>query len=160
LLIDSSRFGEVEVADDAVLAFPDGLIGLPGTRYALLAHSPESPFYWLHSTEHPEIAVPVTSPWLFFADYEVRVPDEDARRLSLDDPGKADIFVVVRARERLEDFTVNLAGPLIVHAEARLGKQIINDTRGYAVRHPLFSEVELNDVQASSPRVPVVAEAI
>jgi flagellar assembly factor FliW len=160
LLIDSTRFGEVEVADDAVLTFPDGLIGLPGTRYVLLAKSPESPFYWLHSAEHAEIAVPVTSPWLFFADYEVRVPDEDARRLSLDDPGKADIFVVVRAAEQLEDFTVNLAGPVILHGDARLGRQIINDTRGYAVRHPLFSEVELNDVQASNPRVPVAAEAI
>ena len=107
-----------------------------------------------------EIAVPVTSPWLFFADYEVRVPDEDARRLGLDDPGQADIFVVVRAAEQLEDFTANLAGPLVIHAEPRLGRQIINDTRGYAFRHPLFSEVELNDVQASSPRVPVAAEAI
>lgn len=160
MIIDSSRFGPVEIADDAVLTFAEGLIGLPGTRYVLLPHSSESPFFWLHSVEHAEIAVPVTSPWLFFADYEVRVPDEDARRLSLDDPGKADIFVVVRAAERLEDFTANLAGPLVIHAEPRLGRQIINDTRGYAVRHPLFSEVELNDVQASSPRVPVAAEAI
>jgi len=159
VIIDSTRFGEVEVADDAVLTFPDGMIGLPGARYVLLAASPESPFYWLHSAEHPGIAVPVTSPWLFFADYEVRVPDEDARRLELADPGDADIFVVVRATERLEEFTVNLAGPVIVHAGARLGRQIINDTRGYAARHPLFSEVELNDVQASSPRVPVAAEA-
>ena len=160
MVIDSSRFGEVEIADDAVLTFPDGLIGLPGTQYVLLPHSSESPFYWLHSVEHPEIAVPVTSPWPFFGDYEVRVNDDDARRVSLEDPGKAEILVVVRASEALEDFTVNLAGPLVVNAEQRLGKQIINDTRGYAVRHPLFSEVELNDVQASSPRVPVAAEAV
>jgi flagellar assembly factor FliW len=160
MVIDSTRFGEVEVADDAVLSFADGLIGLPGTRYALLANSPDSPFYWLHSVEHPEIAVPVTTPWLFFSDFEVRVPDDDARRLELDDPAQADIFVIVRAASKLEDFTVNLAAPVIIHADRRLGRQIMNDTRGYAVRHPLFSEVELADVQASTPRVPVAAEAV
>ena len=30
--IESTRFGTLEVRDDAVLTFPDGLIGLPGTR--------------------------------------------------------------------------------------------------------------------------------
>jgi flagellar assembly factor FliW len=158
--IDSTRFGTVEVAETAVLSFPDGLIGLPGTRYALLANTPDSPFYWLHSVEHAEIAVPLTAPWLFFPDYEVRVPDEDARKLDLANPADADIFVVVRASERLEDFTVNLTAPVILHTEKRLGRQIINDVRGYAVRHPLFSEVEPNDVQASTPRVPVAAEAV
>jgi flagellar assembly factor FliW len=160
LLIESTRFGEVEVADDAVLSFPDGLIGLPGTRYALLANSPDSPFYWLHSVEHPEIAVPVTTPWLFFSDYEVGIPDEDTRRLELDDPTQTDIFVIVRAASELESFTANLAAPVVLHTERRLGRQIMNDTRGYAVRHPLFSEVELSDVQASTPRVPVAAEAV
>ena len=33
--IESTRFGRVDIADDAVINFPDGLIGLPGTRYAL-----------------------------------------------------------------------------------------------------------------------------
>ena len=110
--------------------------------------------------EHPEIAVPVTTPWLFFSDYEVRVPDEDARRLGLENNGQVDIFVVVRATEQLEDFSVNLAAPVILHTDKRQGRQIMNDAGGYAVRHPLFSEVELNDVQASTPRVPVAAEAI
>ena len=31
MLIESTRFGRLDVRDDTVLAFPDGLIGLPGT---------------------------------------------------------------------------------------------------------------------------------
>ena len=95
--ISSTRFGEVEVRDDAVLEFPDGLIGLPGTRYALLGDAPDSPFFWLHSVDHDDVAVPVTNPWLFFDSYEVRVSDEDAARLELIDPADADILCVVRA---------------------------------------------------------------
>ena len=159
MIISSTRFGEVEVRDDAVLAFPDGLFGLPGNQYALLGDAPDSPFFWLHSTEHDDVAVPVTNPWLFFDAYEVRVSDEDAARLELLDPADADILCVVRASERLEDFSVNLAAPVVLHTASRLGRQIINDAHGYAVREPLFGEVELGDVQATTPRVPVAAQA-
>src|SRR5215475_10172921 len=106
--IDSTRFGTLEVRDDTVLSFPNGLIGLPGTSYVLVAQSDQTPFYWLHSAEDPAVAVPVTMPWLFFSEYEVRVPDEDASQLHLSDPGSAQIFCVVRAASLLADFTINL----------------------------------------------------
>ena len=158
-MITSTRFGEVEVRDDAVLEFPDGLIGLPGTRYALLGNTPDSPFFWLHSVDHDDIAVPVTNPWLFFDSYEVRVSDDDAARLALADPADADIYCVVRATEDIENCSVNLAAPVVLHTNNRVGRQIINDAHGYAVREPLFGEVELGDVQATTPRVPVAAQA-
>jgi flagellar assembly factor FliW len=157
--IESTRFGSLEVRDETVITFPDGLIGLPGTTYALVAKSENTPFYWLHSAEHPDVAVPVTMPWLFFSGYEVRVPDEDAARLLLSDSGAAEIFCVVRAAPQLEDFTINLAGPVIVNASRRIGRQIINAAGGYAVRQPLFSEVELNEVRNDPARVVVSATA-
>jgi flagellar assembly factor FliW len=157
--IESTRFGTLDVRDETVITFPDGLIGLPGKRYALVAQSERTPFYWLHSADHADVAVPVTMPWLFFSDYEVRVPDEDAAQLMLADPGSAEIFCVVRAAQSLEDFTINLAGPVIVNGDAQLGRQIINDAGGYAVRQPLFSEVQLNEVRAGSARSSVPATA-
>ncbi len=160
MLIDSTRFGTIEVADEAVVTFPDGLIGLPGTSYALVGHAENSPFLWLHSTEHADVALPVTTPWLFFSDYEVRVPEEDARRLGLADSEDALILCVVRAAERVTDCTVNLAGPVILHRSKRVGRQIINDAGGYSVRHPLFSEVELSEVQTPAPAVPVQSAAL
>ena len=157
--IESTRFGILDVRDDTVIAFPNGLIGLPGTRYVLVAQSDRTPFYWLHSADHEDVAVPVTMPWLFFDDYEVRVPDEDAAQLRLGDPGSVEIFCVVRAAAALEDFTINLAGPVIVNGDSRLGRQIINAVGGYAVRQPLFSEVELNEVRAGAATSSVPATA-
>ena len=43
LTIDSTRFGTLEVAAEAVIEFPDGLIGLGGSRYALLARDETAP---------------------------------------------------------------------------------------------------------------------
>ena len=157
--IDSTRFGAVEVRDEAILTFPDGLPGLPGELWALLAQSEDSPFYWLHSAERADLALPVTNPWLFFGDYDVRVPDEDARRLGLATADDALILCVVKAAEQLSEFTINLAGPLIIHKTTLTGRQIINDAGGYSVRQPLFAEVELNDVQAAPSIVPIQASA-
>jgi flagellar assembly factor FliW len=157
--VESTRFGTLEVRDETVLTFPDGLIGLPSTRYALIAQTDRTPFYWLHSAEEPDIAVPVTMPWLFFSNYEVRVSDEDAAQLLLGNPASVEIFCVVRAAPTLEEFTINLAGPLIVNADKRLGRQIINAAGGYAVRQPLFSEVELKQVRAGATQVSVPATA-
>jgi flagellar assembly factor FliW len=155
--VNSTRFGTMEIRDDAVIVFPDGLPGLPGDRWAFVAASDDSPFFWFHSVDHADMAVPVTSPWLFFSDYEVRVTEQEAKSLGLVDPGDAYIVCVVKAASEASDFTINLAGPLIINADARVGRQVINDAGGYSVRHPLFSEVELNDVEQPQAPVPVTA---
>jgi len=67
--LHSSRFGVLEIPEEAVIEFPSGLIGLGGTRYALLARSDDSAFVWLHSVDDPQLAVPVTNPFRFFGDY-------------------------------------------------------------------------------------------
>jgi flagellar assembly factor FliW len=157
--IQSTRFGTIEIRDDAVLTFTDGLPGLSGKSWAFVAKNDDSPFYWLHSVEQPDLAVPVTSPWLFFANYEVRVSEDEARNLGLSDPSDALITCVVRASERIADFTINLACPLIVNTGSRVGRQIINDAGGYSVRHPLFSEVDLDEAQTSATAIPVTAAA-
>ena len=154
----STRFGAMEIREDAVLTFPDGIPGLPaGTRWAFVAANDETPFFWLHSIDHPDVAVPVTSPWLFFGDYEVRISEDDALRLGLTGAGDAYIVCIIRAAESLADFTINLASPVIVNAAVRLGRQVINGTGGYAVRHLLFSEVALNEVEPHRSPLAVTA---
>jgi flagellar assembly factor FliW len=159
MIIDSTRFGPTEIREEAVLTFRDGLIGLPGTRWALIAQTESSPFYWLHSLDDPGLALPVTNPWLFFNEYEMRVSDEDARALELDGPEAATIFCVVRAAPALEDFSVNLLAPVVLNAARRVGRQVMNELGGYRVRQPLFAEVDLQQVEPASPGVPVAAWA-
>ena len=67
--IQSTRFGAIEIAEDAVIEFAEGIIGLPGNRYALIVQHEGSSFYWLHSVDDPSVALPVTQPWQFFPTY-------------------------------------------------------------------------------------------
>lgn len=156
--IDSSRFGPIEIRDEDVITLPQGLVGLPGTRYVLIAQTENSPFLWLHSVDDGELALPVTNPWLFFPEYEVRISDEDAAQLELDGPEQVDIFCIVRAAQELVDFTINLLSPIAIHGGKRLGKQVLNDAGGYDVREPLFFEVDLEQAGTATTQAPVAAQ--
>jgi flagellar assembly factor FliW len=141
LTIDSSRFGRVEIDPATVIEFPDGLIGLSGSRYALLARDEESAFAWLQSLNDPALALPVTNPHRFFAGYEVKLTDEDAERVGAGERTAMDVYVTVRAGQTLADFTANLKAPIVVR-DGR-GWQVINQADGSQLRAPLFAEVEI-----------------
>jgi len=140
LTIESSRFGQVEIDPASVLEFPEGLIGRAGSRYAMIADNPEAPFMWLQSLDDPTLALPVTNPHRFFADFAVEVVDEDAERLSLDASSAMDVYVTVRAAPTLKDFTANLKSLIL----ARSGQawQVINQAPGCELRVPLFPRGE------------------
>jgi flagellar assembly factor FliW len=136
--INSSRFGTLEIPSDAIIEFPAGLIGLGGRRYALIATDANAPFNWLQSVEDPTLALPVTDPWRFFADYEVELSDEETTRIGVEDAEGVAVWVTVRAAGELSDFTANLRAPILV-AEGR-GHQVINAFAAAPLRAPLFPE--------------------
>jgi flagellar assembly factor FliW len=138
MTFESSRFGTLEIQSEAVIEFPAGLIGLGGARYALLATDDKSPFAWLQSIDDPDLALPITNPWLFFTDFAVDIDDAEAKRIGIEDPSQVDVWVTVRAAGELEGFSANLRAPILV-SNGR-GYQVINEAKDATVRAPLFAE--------------------
>jgi flagellar assembly factor FliW len=137
ITLESTRFGPLEIPHDAVVEFPNGLIGLGGRRYALLARAEDATFVWLHSMDDPDLALPLTNPWRFFTSYEVELADDEADRIGIDDDEETAVYVTVRAAESLDDFSANLRAPiLIAHG---CGHQVINQAPDAPVRAPLFA---------------------
>ena len=136
LAIESSRFGHVEIDPATVIEFPDGLIGLGGSRYALLAGEPDSPFVWLHCIDDPTLSLPVTDPHRFFSGYQVELTDDDADRLGLDDSTPVDVYVTVVARAELAcpAGTCRPAGQFISQREKRVGRHGVLRAEGARVR--------------------------
>ena len=145
--LHSSRFGALEIPDEAVIEFPSGLIGLGGTRYALLARNEDSAFVWLHSVDDPELAVPVTNPFRFFASFEVELDDDEADRIGLSDADDTAVYVTVRAADALEDFSANLYAPILISGGR--GHQVINQSDDAPVRAPLFQRPAAEEIVAA-----------
>jgi flagellar assembly factor FliW len=136
--VESSRFGTLEVAADAIIEFPSGLIGLDSRRWTIVGEITDGPFQWLHSIDDPSLALPVTSPWAFFAEYEVALSDEDTERVAA--AADTAVYVTIRAGAELADFSANLRAPIVISGGR--GHQVINETEHAPVRAALFPQVE------------------
>ncbi len=134
LSFESTRFGTVEVDPSAVVEFPEGLIGLGGSRFALVGEDDEA-IVWLHAVDDPDLAVPVADPWVFFEDYAVDVPDEAAERLGIADPSQARVLVVVRVGPTAEECFANLKAPILL-IDGK-GHQVLNEADA-PLRAPLM----------------------
>ncbi len=137
--IDSSRFGTIEVDENSLFEFPDGLLGLEeSTRSLVLVEQTDTPYFWLHSATDPDVAFVVTDPWQFWPDYDIVVPDEVEKRLGLTGPEDVGVMVLVSVRPGDDGgeptVTANLLGPLVVSSSTRRGTQLVLDNARYSAR--------------------------
>lgn len=136
-IVNSSRFGELEVPVEALIEFPDGMIGVGGSRFALLTREESGAFKWLQEIGQADLALPVTDPFPFFPDYEVVLSDAEAERIGIADPAAADVLVVVRADEDPGRISANLLAPILV--SAGVGHQVMNEATWAPLREPLLA---------------------
>ena len=137
MLIQTSRFGELEVEQARMIRFDEGILGFPKQKeYALIQTSAESGFYWLQSVDTPELAFVVSDPRLFVPDYQVPAKVEELEGIGLSEPEKAQVFTIVNKSGDM--LTGNFQGPLIVNVENRQAKQLVLSDKRYSTRHPLM----------------------
>jgi flagellar assembly factor FliW len=136
-IVNSTRFGRLEVPAEALVDFPEGLVGVGGRRFALFAHEESGAFSWLQETSEADLALPVTDPFAFFPDYEVVLSDAEAARIGVTDPAAAQVLVVVRADEDPGKVSANLLAPILI--AAGVGHQVMNDAAWAPLREPLLS---------------------
>ena len=83
--INTRVFGEVEVADDKIIEFENGIIGFPDMKRFTLIHDEErgvgAGIRFLQSLDEPGFAMPVMDPLVVKEDYDPEVDDELLERL-------------------------------------------------------------------------------
>lgn len=137
MIVQTSRFGQLEVDERRLIEFPEGILGFPlQKRYALVQTGEGSGFYWLQAVDTPELAFVVCDPRLFVADYSVPVKLEELQSIGLSDPSRAQVFVIVNKVQEL--LTGNFQGPVVVNVETRQARQLVLSDKRFSTRHPLM----------------------
>lgn len=137
MLIETSRFGQLEVNPERLIRFEEGILGFPQQKeYALIQTGEGSGFYWLQSVCTRDLAFVVCDPRLFVADYQVPVKIDDLETIGLSDLKDAQVFVIVNKVDEL--LTGNLQGPLVVNVTNRHARQLVLSDKRYSTRHPLM----------------------
>src|SRR5688572_28849516 len=80
LRVESTRLGVLEVEEEIIITFSEGLIGFEECqRYVVVRHDEKSAFRSLQSLDMPAVAFPIIEPNQVRPDYAPTIGDADAR---------------------------------------------------------------------------------
>ena len=140
--IETLRFGMVEVDENKVIKFGDGIPGLEQyRRYALLQFEESYPIVWLQSMDDTGICLPVLDTFSVLPEYVFDIEESDVRALELKEPEDIHVVSVVVIPDDIQGMTVNLAAPIIINTITGQAKQIVLTGSEYNVRVPVFQEI-------------------
>lgn len=159
--IHTVNFGDLEIAQDAVITFDDGLPGFPQLRrFVVLEMDDIKPFKYLQALpddDTPPIALYLINPFMVDPSYEFRLMDSDMEAIKSKNSTELTIYAVATIPADPRDATLNLMAPIVINEKDRRGRQVILHDSKYSVRHPLMSGAEpeaensnLNDETAAN----------
>lgn len=124
MLLNTTRFGNLQVESDDLFLFGAGIIGFEALRrWVLLADAQNDAVGWLQSASQPETAIPLVSPRRFVPDYRVRVSQSSLDALEISETDHT--FVLNVVARNANGLTLNLKAPVLFNLDRRLGSQIV-----------------------------------
>lgn len=140
--ITTKIFGEIEIAEDKVITFENGIIGFPELKRFTLLHDEErgktAGIRFLQSLDEPAFAMPVMDPLTVKPDYNPEVNDELLAAAGNVTPENILVLVTVTVPSDLTKMTVNLQGPFVINVEEHRACQIIVEGSSYPVKFPVY----------------------
>jgi flagellar assembly factor FliW len=140
MLIHTVNFGNLEVPEDKIVTFKEGLPGFPQIhRFAVLELEELKPFQYLQALDDPPISLFVINPFMVDPGYEFRLTDSDMEDIQSTNPAELAVYAVATIPDDPNNATLNLMAPIVINDKVRCGKQVILHDSKYSVKHPLFS---------------------
>lgn len=137
--IQTSRFGDVEIAEDKIITMTSPILGFPDDRqFILIPHAPDSPFWWLQAVHSPSLAFAVLQAARLNTSYEPEIGRLIRDELYLSKDELPEVLVILTVpKGRPEEMTANLLGPVVINTTKRLACQIVLDNSRYDPCWPL-----------------------
>ena len=128
--LNTRLFGEIEIEEEKIIFFENGIIGFPDcTRFTLIFDLKEDGsakgISWLQSLDEPAFALPVMDPLLVKEDYRPWIAEEMLKPLGNLSEENIYILVSVTATADITQLSVNLKAPFIINTDECKGQQII-----------------------------------
>ena len=143
--LTTRQFGEIEIEDNKIIDFNEGLPGFPELhKFTLMENRDETPdvkgtFYWLQSVEDGDISFVLVDMNRFMPDYDPKVEEEQVAELGKFDAETFFVYNIAVVPPNVREMTVNLKAPVLINTSSQKGKQVICNNEEYTVRHTMFA---------------------
>ncbi len=121
----TSRFGSLEVSEDEIILFPEGIPGFRDIKRYILMDYKDTPLKWLQAIDDPDVAFIVIEPFYLIPDYTFSI--DESIRAFLDLKDENDLAILVIIRREGDKIIANFNGPLLFNAAKRIGVQVFFD---------------------------------
>jgi flagellar assembly factor FliW len=140
MTLDTRHFGTIEVEEQDIVIFPEGLPGFEDNkRFTLLGKGEVgTTIFWLQSVDDPMIALVVLDPFAIYEDYYVDVDDGEVSVLNITDQKHLLTLCVMVIPEDVKQSRVNLRAPILINLENNIGKQILQRNEDLPIRYFLM----------------------
>ncbi|MCH5272762.1 MAG: flagellar assembly protein FliW [Lachnospiraceae bacterium] len=146
MLVKTRHFGEIDLDENKIITFEDGIIGFENyKRYTILYNNEDgnnNTISWLQSLDEPELALPVISPLTVMADYNPIVEDEVLQPLGELTEENVIILLTLSVPSDLTKMTANMKAPLVINADTKKGCQIIAENPDYMIKYNIYDQVK------------------
>ena len=136
--LETTRFGQIEVDDAAVITFTQPIIGFQEyRRFVLLPGGEDSGLWWLQSTETGDLAFIVMDPRSVMPEYRLGLGRLELNELAVQTESELEVYTLVIVPANAAEIRTNLKAPILVNRAQRLAKQTILENSAYPVRFVL-----------------------
>ena len=140
--INTLRFGELEIEEQDVVRFADGIPAFEDEHeFVVLPYEEGTPYMFLQSMATPELAFLMTDTFVFFSDYSFELDDENMEKLAINSMDDVLVCTLISIpRSGVADMTTNLLAPVVINRHTMQARQIVLEKTQYTTKHRLFPE--------------------
>lgn len=146
--VNTRIFGEIEVDEEKLIQFANGIVGFPELKDFALIYDEEkgtdSDVRWMQSIQEPNFAIPVIDPLAIKPDYNPVVEDELLNPVGEINPAELLVLVTITVPTDITKMSINLRAPIIINAAAKKACQIIVEGEDYPVKFPIYEILQAN----------------
>jgi flagellar assembly factor FliW len=151
LKIQTTRFGELQVNNDDVILFKEGILGFDKlTKFFVVDPGDNTLILWLQSAENGAIAFPMIEPKIFKPDYIVKLIPNEMTSLELESLNGALIYSILTIPKNISEMSANLKAPIVINNKAKIARQIVLQDNKLDVKFEMYKELKKYIVTFSS----------
>lgn len=133
-VVQTHQFGTIEVGNEHIFHFADGIYGFEELReFVLISDEQSEPIKWLVSLTDPSIGFAVIDVFLVMPSYKVN-PAMLGEKPAI-------LSIVTLSRKEGAGLSANLKAPIILDVDTQSGFQMIHPSEKYSTEH-IFGQAQ------------------
>lgn len=143
--VSTKLFGTINVGDDKIIEFPEGILGFPELKKFTLIYDDKNTaggMNFLASLDEPAFAMPVVPALIVEPGYSPKFTEDIEATIGGLTEENALVLVTMTIPSDVTKMTVNLNAPMVINTDTKKGVQSVVANEDYDVKYPIYDKLK------------------